>query len=291
MNSCPGCGGTNFKRSAYPGAERQQRELRFDSLDVCAACGLGIAWPRPSQEALDAYYAGGAYWDTAGTTPAQSLHARNQCEHRARFVAGRAPSALNIRVLDIGAGEAWLGTALRKYVGARITDYDYVEPDSRLRGLPRPQVGPKHRAFSSLAEVKGPYEIVFLNQVLEHVADPAALFGRTVELLTPEGILYVESPNADYRFKPDVFPHTLFFTADSLRRIGERSGFETLACEPFGRSVTAGTGFRDLAARVGYRVACSLGAQGLAQRFDDAYWHYEPDLDGLWLRWLGRRPA
>lgn len=289
MTACPSCGGTRFERSAYPGADRHKGDLVFTAIDACLQCGLGIAEPRPSQSALDAYYSGGAYWDAAGGTTAQSLHARNQCEQRARFVAGLAPSAPVIRALDIGAGEAWLGAALRKYLGARIAEYQYVEPDPGLRGPPRLAGELQQRGFASLAEVSGPYEIVFLNQVLEHVADPAALLAQARELLAPEGILYVETPNADHRFKDDVFPHTLFFTPDALASLMERRGFESTVCEAFGRSATRPTGVGDIAIRAAFRATIAVGAGALAQRLDDAYWEYSPRADGLWVRWLGRK--
>ena len=289
MSGCPACSGSEFARVTYPGAERAKRAgLPFTTIAVCGQCGLGVAEPRVDQAVLDAFYGSGAYWEVAGS-PAQAMHARNQCEQRARFIAGRAPPAFDIRVLDIGAGEGWLGAALRRNVGARVTDYHFVEPDPRLRERPFPANGLARRAFGSLTEAAGPYEIVFLNQVLEHVADPRQLLGRARELLAPEGILYVESPNADYRFKADVFPHTLFLTADALQRLGGRSGFDTLVCETFGRNPARGSGAGDLASRAGFRFALAIGADGLAQRFDDAYWDYRAQPDGLWLRWLGQK--
>ena len=289
MSACPACGAVEQTRAAYPGAARQANALGFEHIALCTRCGMGVAEPRREQAALDAFYAGGGYWDAGGATPAQSAHARNQCLLRARLAAGRTPPVDRIRVLDVGGGEGWLGPALRQVVGARIAEYHCVEPDSRMRALPEPPGGPQRRSFASLAQAEGPYEMIFLNQVLEHVADPLAFLRAAAALLSAEGVLYVESPNADHRFKPDVFPHTLFFTAVALQHLAARGSFETLVCESFGRSTSRKTGVGDLVARAGYRFAVAVGADGMAQRFDDAYWDYAARPDGLWLRWMGRK--
>ena len=291
MSPCQACGALEQTRAAYPSAARQANALGFERIALCARCGMGVAEPRQEQAALDAFYARGGYWDAGGAAPAQSAHARNQCLHRARFAAGRTPPVDRIRVLDVGGGEGWLGPALRQGIGARVAEYHCVEPDPRVRERPEPPDGPRRRSLETLAEAEGPYEMVFLNQVLEHVADPLALLRAAAALLSAEGILYVESPNADYRFKADVFPHTLFFTGEALQRLAERAGLETSVCESFGRSATRPSGAGDLVARAGYRVSVAVGASAMAQRFDDAYWNYSPRGDGLWLRWLGRKPA
>jgi len=290
MSVCPACGTYASTRTAYPGA-RRQGGLRFDAIALCAQCGMGVAEPRVDQPTLDAFYASGAYWNEGGAAQGQSAHARNQCLHRARFAAGRTPPVDRIRVLDVGGGEGWLGPALRQVIGARIAEYHCVEPDSRMRALPEPPGGPRRRSFASLAQAESPYEMIFLNQVLEHVADPLAFLGAAAALLSAEGVLYVESPNGDHRFKPDVYPHTLFLTAEALQRLAARGGFETLVCESFGRSWARQTSPGDLVARAGYRFAVAIGTSAMAQKFDDAYWDYAARPDGLWLRWLGRKPA
>ncbi|MEW6690499.1 MAG: class I SAM-dependent methyltransferase [Pseudomonadota bacterium] len=288
MTACPACGGTAFEHVPYPRAGRHYDGPAFTAIAVCHGCGMGVAEPRATQAQLDAFYHGGGYWGGTGGA-GQSLHARNQCEHRARFLADRAPPAFELRVLDVGAGEGWLGSALRRIAGARVVAYDFVEPDPRLRELAASAGGPAGRGFARLEDAAGPYEIVCLNQVLEHVADPVAFAADAARRLDPAGVLYVESPNADHRFKPDVFPHSLFFSPTALRRVCEQTGLETLACEAFGRHARTVDRAAGFAARAGFRLALAAGAERLAQRLDNAIWDYAARPEGIWLRWIGRR--
>jgi len=280
--TCPVCGSGTATRVAYPGRERAGA-LGFDSIEVCERCSLGVAAPCPSQATLDAFYAQGGYWHEVGDDAAASAHARNQGRHRARRVSAEMRLGRGIRVLDVGAGEAWTGDALATRA------YDFVEPDARLRERAARRLGDRGRGFASLNDVGGGYDLVFVNQVLEHAAEPRAFLESVAARLAPRGLLYVEVPYADYRFKKDVFPHTLFFTPESLRGAAERAGLATLACESFGALPERQAAGARLAGRVALRLGAALRFAPLANAGDDLLFGYAPRADGIWLRWLGRR--
>ena len=282
--ACPSCGGALGAPIPYPGAQRWL-EARFaaDRILFCAQCGLGAADPLPAQAALDAFYSGGGYWHAVPDGASQSAHARNQCRHRALRALQARSHRGRLRVLDVGAGEAWLGEQLAPAA------YDFVEPDPQLRERAADRLGERARAFASLDEVGGGYDLVFVNQVLEHVADPGAFLSGMAARLANAGALYIEVPHSDYRFKADVFPHTLFFTPESLVRVAERAGLATISCEAFGWMPES----RPLAARLAGKAALKFGAAGgiapLANAGDDLLFGYAAGTDGIWLRWLGRR--
>jgi len=282
--ACPSCGGALGAPIPYPGAQRWQ-EARFaaDRILFCIQCGLGAADPLPAQAALDAFYSGGGYWHAVPDGASQSAHARNQCRHRARHAMQARSHRGRLRVLDVGAGEAWLGEQLAPAA------YDFVEPDPRLRERAARRLGDRARAFATLDDVGGGYDLVFVNQVLEHVADPGALLTGMAARLATAGALYLEVPHADYRFKADVFPHTLFFTPESLVRVAERAGLATLACEAFGCTPESRPAPARLAGKIALKLGAAVGLTPLANAGDDLLFGYAARADGIWLRWLGRR--
>lgn len=71
-----------------------------------------------------------------------------------------------------------------------------------------------------------------------------------------------------------------------LARLAGRVGLKALANERFGRDPCE-AGLSAFVARIGYRLALRIGAQGLARACDDGIWRYQlPHKDGIWLRCL-----
>lgn len=290
--SCPLCGSADSKTLPYPRGKAPADEmLEFDGIRVCGECGLGMAQPPASQATLDNFYERGAYWGSDPAERAQSTHARNQARHRAAFLLKECLSIPSdgVRVLDVGAGAGWLGEALAGTLGPRLGSYDYVEPDPRQRDHVAAFSRVPGRGFAALRDASGEYDVIFLNQVLEHVAEPMPFVRQAACLLRDGGALYIETPNADHRFKDDVFPHTLFFTTEAMLHLAKRCGLLTATCESFGRSSRDAGNAIDLAIRAGLRLSLILRSGHLGTFFDDAYWQYPSRADGIWVRWLGHR--
>lgn len=284
MSACPACGAERYAQVPYPGAQTAAKQgFLFTGIAVCEGCGLGRAVPPPSKPDLDRYYAAGHYWNEAPAHAAASAHARNQCRHRVRHALGALRGRLKGPVLDVGAGEGWIGDLLAP---ARC---DLVEPDPMQRARAAQRLGPKARTFDSLAEVGGGYELVFVNQVLEHVAEPAGFLEQMAARLAPGGVLYVEVPNADQRFKSDVFPHTLFFTPGSLSKIAEKAGLRAIGCDAFGKLPESQPAILRWAGKLALRLGAATGLGAISGPGDDLLFGYAPRKDGIWLRWLGRR--
>jgi SAM-dependent methyltransferase len=291
--NCPVCGGATAGALPYPGRDRAPPALRFASIAECGSCGLGLALPPPSQSTLDAFYASGAYWHASGGSRAQLAHERNQGRHRVarclpHFAAGGP-------VADIGAGHGAIAEWLERLAGDRVQRYDFIEPDAASREwIQSRRVRFPLAAAPTIADLGADYALVFLDHVLEHVADPVDFLGAVCARLRPGGVAYVETPHADHRFKDDVFPHTLFFTPRAFERLADRLGLELLECTAFGSYPGTARGvnprlFRWLGAA--FHVAARAGLAPLERRLDDAIWRYRPAADGMWLRCVLRRPA
>lgn len=245
-----------------------------------------MALPQCSQAQLDAFYAAGTYWnDTVGETAVQTLHERNQSRHRVRLTLELLRRKKQLRVLDVGAGHGWTGVWLEQLAPGALASFEFLEPDDSRSAeiLRRPRRFLTSRV-ASLDRASGGYDLVFLNHVLEHFADPLACVTQVTALLAPEGIAYFETPHADYTYKADVFPHTWFFTPPALAGLGQRAGVRQLLLESFGRWPTSSP--IDLFSRAAYRASATLGHAGLSAYFDDRVWRYSAADNGIWLRWV-----
>lgn len=285
MEECPICGAAAPQAIDYRAAEGKAAKLGLRTILVCSRCGAGSAAPRPDQAALDRFYASGAYWH-ASSGEMQRAHEASQAWRRVRCVRQVAKDGA-LSVADVGAGHGGIARALATQ-GLRVSRYAFVEPDRQaaesIGSLRLPF--PVQRA-DSLGSLAGPFHLLFLNHVLEHVADPVQFLAAAISQVAAGGTVYVETPHADYRFKDDVFPHVFFFTPTALELIGNRLGVRTLACEAFGRLPAARLHPMGVVQRIAARALPLLAGWDFAQRLlDGIVWRYAPTPDGVWLRWI-----
>ncbi|MCE9640175.1 MAG: class I SAM-dependent methyltransferase [Betaproteobacteria bacterium] len=295
--SCPVCGASAPNEVNYPGGNtRAGQSLQFTGIAICDTCELGFALPRPPQAALDRFYASGIYWTEVGRNLPQVMHEKAQCEQRVAACLPLIEKAQQLRVLDVGAGHGWTVDWVARMLPGRIARFDFIEPDDdAAKSISNKQPGFPLQRVHSMSDASDHYDLIFLNHVLEHVADPLAMIARITELLAPNGIAYIEMPHADYRFKSDVFPHTLFFTPASLAMLARKTGITQLACATFGRSPDEpGPAWRRRINWVLQRLFVLAARHGvwLVQRaLDHAVWDYRPREPGIWLRWIIARPS
>jgi SAM-dependent methyltransferase len=281
MTDCPICGSGELRRVPYPG---RGKALQLEAILLCAHCGAGSATPLPDQQKLDHFYASGAYWH-ASAGQGQRAHEASQAWLRVANVRGFAPRRL-LAVADVGAGHGGIARALAAQK-VDVSRYAFVEPDEAaaadITALRLP-FGIERAA--ALEDLRGPLDLLFLNHVLEHVADPLGVLRQAARLLSPDGVAYVETPYADYRFKEDVFPHVFFFTPRSLGLLGEHLSARTLACESFGRMPAPRWSPVGFVQRLAARSLPRVRSERLQRLLDRVIWRYVPCDDGIWLRWI-----
>lgn len=208
--------------------DRNQQPLRTV---ICRACGLVWTDPRPSNEAIDAYYAREYRQSYKGARQPKLRHL-----HRAGVVAqDRFNRLLPVlanrhRVLDVGASSGEfvhvLRTAGKEAIG--------IEPHEGYSTWARETLGlPVITTDWTRAQfAPGSFEAITLFHVVEHLADPRGAIAQLARWLARGGVLVVEVPNVEAdcgsprrRFH---FAHLHNFNLPTLRALGEAAGLEVV---------------------------------------------------------------
>jgi 2-polyprenyl-3-methyl-5-hydroxy-6-metoxy-1,4-benzoquinol methylase len=138
--------------------------------------------------------------------------------------AGQTPG----RVLDIGSGDGgFLENA--KSIGWTVVGVD-VDPaavaNARSRGLDVRQ--------GTVHDVEGPFDLITMSHVIEHLHDPIEVLRACYRLLSPGGSLWLETPNSrSVGLKRlgrgwlglDAPRHLLLFNRESLKQTLLKVGF------------------------------------------------------------------
>lgn len=207
---------------------------------ACPACGLVYADTPVPQEGYDRYYAEFSKYEDptvatgGGASPFDHLRLEDVADELASRVSGEA------RVLDIGCAGGGLLAALHRRGFTHLHGVDAAAACvARVRSMGFPATC---LPFSGLASLRneGPFELVVLSHVLEHVVDLLPLVTAARSLITPGGLLYVETPDAsrygEHEHVPFYFfdgEHINHFDTNRLAALGEAVGL-----------VTAGAGTR-----------------------------------------------
>ncbi|MRR56883.1 MAG: class I SAM-dependent methyltransferase [Deltaproteobacteria bacterium] len=286
---CPSCATVaQSEIKEYHGAGREHI-LAIEGLAECPSCGLVFAFPMPTEVELESYYANGDYWHQQ-VQPCETthLHSLSQALARTEWCA-RYLHEPPKDVADIGAGYGWQADALVNTFGNSIDRYYFIEPDDNAAAtILNRQLGVKRSRVLEIGELPE-HDLIFLNQVVEHVAQPIKFLTAASTSLRPGGYVYIETPHRDDLFKADIFPHTLFFSEKSLSNQIAKAQLELVSIEEFGRLPS--TGFISLAQRALFRLGTSTKWRALAINMDSRLWQYNARSHGIWLRALARKPT
>lgn len=183
---------------------------------------------------------GSAFWDVQG--PYRTLHQINPA--RLQFVE-RFVVLSGLRVLDVGCGGGILSEALAER-GASVLGIDLVESALQAAEAHRAGQAVEYRLESSReTAARGEvFDVVTCMEMLEHVADPAAVLRDIHALLKPGGWAFFSTINrtlkarlgavyaAEYllRLVPQgTHQYDWFIKPAELSRMAERAGLAPVA--------------------------------------------------------------
>jgi 2-polyprenyl-3-methyl-5-hydroxy-6-metoxy-1,4-benzoquinol methylase len=258
---CPLCGAEDEELLLCSGADEDGQAYR---LVRCCSCGLGYLNPRPNEQSIGRFYPDEYEWyhppirrNSRWNGVRQYLRrlVMSRCYGNPPALTGWGERMLAAattpwhqptpesmtglpyqgegRLLDFGCGSGWYAHRMQQ-LGWAVTGMDFnkqavVRAEKRfgipmlVGTLPHPEVAPAS------------FDVVTMNNVLEHVHRPHDVIASAGEALRPGGYVMVSLPNlASWGFR--VFgenwwglqlpQHLLYFTPDTLRRLLESHGLE-----------------------------------------------------------------
>ena len=201
---------------------------------------------KPTQKELDLYYSNKYYQDGLSSTyglkyeSQESQYIFNKI-HQKNLLIEEISLIKQGNFLDVGAGE---GFALKYFfdLGWNVTGLDYSSFGVKLHNPTLEQFLINGDIFNNLSKIiknKEKFQLIWLDNVLEHVIDPYLLMVSLHKILDKNGVLVVEVPNdfsviqkyllsnsyIDKEFwicSPD---HISYFCREGLTNLADASGW------------------------------------------------------------------
>lgn len=218
---CPGCD-SGLIEIIRPYGGKHPVFQRMSLLE-CGKCSLVFADPQPTPEELKQYYS--SYWDghVAVSTPSTRRYYLAQSVSRVNYLASYFKQDRPMDILDVGAG---LGLFAEGLVLCNVkANYFAVEPDHKQFENLKSRLG-ENCAYRQIDDIPAglTFDIIVLAHVLEHVRNPHKFIDSLLLFLNPNGLLFIEVPNRDYRYKDDFDSHLFFFNLQSMQAILQEHG-------------------------------------------------------------------
>jgi SAM-dependent methyltransferase len=201
-------------------------EDHFDLLR-CMACGTRFFHPLPTDRQLSAFYAAEYY-----TFDRENEEGKGRC-----FAHWLSRLQTTGKFLDVGCATGFMLNGISQ---DSVWELYGCELSPEASAFARDQLG-LHVSTGQLVDASYPdryFDVVQVNNVLEHVLDPAGLLREIHRILKPQGRVLLNVPNGANDVLPiEVFwrtehlpahskdGHLFFFPAVALRHLFKQTGF------------------------------------------------------------------
>jgi SAM-dependent methyltransferase len=241
VRPCPVCGSA---RASTIGQLKKTFLLSLSRAEwefvQCKHCELLYISPEPSAADLRTIYVdSGQFDDPVYTDPArvaQIIEYMNGCF---RVVVERSGHRADhpVAVLEVGAGLAWMCRAAKAVNPDNVTVAQDISPEAVLK-CPWVDFYILGDVLDTTIDRRGPYDVISLTHVIEHLVDPVAVIRRCKSLLAPNGIIFVTAPHRPIGWRDGtsdiaswekysynhVPAHIQYFSMRSMRALSEQAG-------------------------------------------------------------------
>lgn len=204
----------------------------------CNNCGHLYLNPQPIPESSSQIYPSNYYTHSGRHTEKSSKLISTFKKHvirkRLKYILSKLPE--NPNILEIGCGDCSLLMDLKTIVpSAQLTGLDIAFTDDIKRMCQANNITNIEDKVENANLPYNEYDLVIMNQLIEHLWDPALAFKKIHKSLKKRGMISIETINTSGYdrcfFKKDFwggyyFPrHLNIFSFESLRRLLEKYGF------------------------------------------------------------------
>lgn len=236
---CPGCGGLSYENVTESfDYDYFTTDNRF-SIVRCSTCSLLYLNPRPCLSEISKIYPDeySAYHFSNIRNP-MIRRARNfmQSKKAYRILKCVADSTDTPRILDIGCGSPALLTLIRDASKKEVKLYGNDFNPEIIRSIREAGFEAIEGNFESVDWPERYFDVIVMNQVIEHLFDIVGVLNKIYKLLKNNGTLFIETPSEeglDARlFKNKhwggyhVPRHLAVFNPSTIENTLRRCGFE-----------------------------------------------------------------
>ena len=239
---CPLCGGTECASRKLLGLLDSTRAVgpKKYHLILCPSCQLIYLSPLPEKEVFDDLYIGSMQFvDCTHYTGKRAELAMQYYKDRVNELLKRIDARDKaLRVLEIGSGLSWVSRAVNTIDSQAVTVAQDITAEAVeiCKWVDHYFVG---ELASRLPDIErfGPYQIISMTHVIEHLPDPIEILRICREVLDENGIVFITAP-----YRPNgwnegdpmarwqewsynhVPAHLQYFNEQSMKRCAERAG-------------------------------------------------------------------
>jgi 2-polyprenyl-3-methyl-5-hydroxy-6-metoxy-1,4-benzoquinol methylase len=234
---CPVCGSADV-------AHKYRIERYHFSVHACARCGSQFQYPRPKNPDAyynEAYYTGSASFSYQDERKAEHYH---NFVHFARLKTIRSVlGELPLKLLDVGCAFGAFARAAARFgeaYGLDVSEFAVREGNKISKHMNSPAVLfqgdllhlPKSAQAKRIFQ-PGSFSAITLIEVAEHLATPRQALAAAYQLLTPGGILVIQTANfegqqalkAGAQYHYYLPGHLTYYTASGLKYMLAEIGF------------------------------------------------------------------
>jgi SAM-dependent methyltransferase len=233
VSKCPSC--TDGKLSFL-------RQVKNQTIHVCASCGMQIQSPQPSDQRLTEIYSSDYFIsdpsDPGFASAVERLKrgtARLQLNDVEAYLKQRGRALKNLHLLEIGPGHGYFLKEARE-AGAKIHGLEYSQDAAAKSNAYLQEKAVTVGSADLEALAPNSIDVIVMCDVIEHVRNPATVLAACQKALRKDGIIFVATVDTHsvsarlmgahwMEYKEE---HLFYFNPDNLGRSLKAAGFSDI---------------------------------------------------------------
>jgi 2-polyprenyl-3-methyl-5-hydroxy-6-metoxy-1,4-benzoquinol methylase len=196
---------------------------------LCRNCGFAFSNPSPAPEELTRYYALFSNYENPQNNGRDSDQLVNKWKRTHEMIRANLPKSYTGRALEIGCATG-TGLSMLKTQGWEVLGLEPSRTAAKLAGQMYDVEVICSPFEKDILRGRGRFDLIILSHVLEHLLSPRSILNDLRDLLTNNGLIYIEVPNLLRPYVPFgyfTFEHLNYFTPTTLTSLLNICGYST----------------------------------------------------------------